>query len=85
MSVFKYFMKIDVNCKASGGRYCQVQYWGPEAKTTEVEARVALIYASTDDCRPLTGRLKYRQWLTGSLQVDFQVVALASHASRQSS
>ena len=63
----------------------RVQYWGPEAKMTEVEARVALIYASTDDCRPLTGRLKYRQWLTGSLQVDFQVVALASHASRQSS
>ena len=63
----------------------RVQYRGPEAKTTEVEACVALIYASTDDGRPLTGELKYRQWLTGSLQVDFQVAALASHASRRSS
>ena len=34
--------------------YCRVQYRGHEAKTTEVEARVALICASTDDGRPLT-------------------------------
>ena len=43
-------------CEVSGGGYCQWQYRGPEAKTTEVEARVAaLICASTDDGRPLTG------------------------------
>ena len=35
----------------------RVQYQEPEAKTTEVEARVALICASTDDGRPLTGGL----------------------------
>ena len=34
--------------------YCQVQYLGTEAKTTEVEARVALICASTNDARLLT-------------------------------
>ena len=32
-----------------------MQYRGPGAKTTEVEARVALFCASTDDGRPLTG------------------------------
>ena len=31
--------------------YCRVQYRGPEAKTIEVEACVALICASTDDSR----------------------------------
>ena len=38
---------------------------------TEVQARVALVYVSTDDGRPLTGgtNLICRQWLTGSLQV----------------
>ena len=34
-----------------------MRYWGPEAKTTEVEACVTLICASTDDSRPVTGRL----------------------------
>ena len=53
MSVFKYFTKIDVkHGEASGVR---VQYRGPEAKMTEIEARVALSCASTDDGRPLTG------------------------------
>ena len=33
----------------------RVQRHGPGAKTTEVEARVALVCASTDDGRPLTG------------------------------
>ena len=38
------------------GATVRVQYRGPEAKTTEVEAHVAaLICASTDDGRPLTG------------------------------
>ena len=32
-----------------------MQYRGPGAKTTEVEARVALVCASTDDGRPLAG------------------------------
>ena len=32
-----------------------MQHRGPGAKTTEVEARVALVCASTDDGRPLTG------------------------------
>ena len=32
-----------------------MQRWGPGAKTTEVEARMALVCASTDDGRPLTG------------------------------
>ena len=33
----------------------RVQRRGPGAKTTEVEARVALVCASTDDGRPFTG------------------------------
>ena len=33
----------------------RVQRRGPEAKSTEVEARMALVCASTDDGRPLTG------------------------------
>ena len=32
-----------------------MQRRGPGAKTTEIEARVALVCASTDDGRPLTG------------------------------
>ena len=32
-----------------------MQRHGPGAKTTEVEARVALVCASIDDGRPLTG------------------------------
>ena len=32
-----------------------MQRQGPGVKTTEVEARVALVSASTDDGRPLTG------------------------------
>ena len=32
-----------------------MQRRGPRAKTTEVEAHVALVCASTDDGRPLTG------------------------------
>ena len=51
MSVFKYFTKIDVKHVRPVEGYCRVQYRGPEAKTTEVEARVALICASTDDGR----------------------------------
>ena len=32
-----------------------MQRRGPGAKTTEVEAHVALVCVSTDDSRPLTG------------------------------
>ena len=32
-----------------------MQRRGPGAKTTEIEARVTLVCASTDDGRPLTG------------------------------
>ena len=53
--------------KASGGL---LQHRGPGAKTTEVEARVALVYASTDDGRPLTGGTNLiRTVVDGSLQV----------------
>ena len=45
-----------------------MQCQGPEAKTTEVEASMALICASADDGKPLTGGLN-RWWLTGLLQV----------------
>ena len=31
-----------------------MQRWGPRPKTTEVEARMALVCASTDDGKPLT-------------------------------
>ena len=64
MSAFKYFTKIDIayrdivkHVKASGGLLseCSVDYCQSAAKTTEVEARVALVCASTDDGRPLTG------------------------------
>ena len=60
MSAFKYFTKIDIvkYVKASGGLLTptvRVQRRGPGAKRTEVEAHVALVCASTDDGRPLTG------------------------------
>ena len=48
-------------CEACEGQWratvslVRVQRRGPGAKTTEVEARVALVCASTDDGRPLTG------------------------------
>ena len=50
----------------------------PGVKTTEVQARVALVYASNDDGRPFTGgtNLICQRWLTGSLQV-------ADHAYRK--
>ena len=51
MSVFKYFTKIDVKHVRPVEGYCRVQDQGPEAKMTEVEARVALICASIDDGR----------------------------------
>ena len=42
MSVFKYFMKIDImkHVKAGGGLTVGVQRRRPGAKTTEVDARV---------------------------------------------
>ena len=49
MSAFKYFTKLDVKHVMPVESYCQSAVSGPEAKTTEVEARVALICASTDD------------------------------------
>ena len=59
MSAFKYFTKIDIvreACEEGQWRATvRVQRRGPGAKTTEVEARVALVCASTDDGRPLTG------------------------------
>ena len=33
----------------------RVQCWGPGVKTTEVEVRMALVCASTNDCRLLIG------------------------------
>ena len=60
MSVFKYFTKIDVK-HVRPVDTVRVQYRGLKAKTTEVEARVALICASTDDSRPLIGRLNLIQ------------------------
>ena len=57
MCAFKYFTKIDIVklVKASGGLLSECSVGDPRAKTTEVEARVALVCASTDDGRPLTG------------------------------
>ena len=56
MSAFKYFTMIDVmkHVKASGELLseCSVRN---RLKTTEVEVRMALVYASTDDGRPLIG------------------------------
>ena len=75
MSAFKYFTKIDIACEASEGHAqwratVRVQRRGPGVKTIEVEARVALVCASTDDGRPPTGGTNlYGWWLTGSFQV----------------
>ena len=65
---------IDIVREACEGQWratVRVQHRGPGTKTTEVEGRVALVCASTDDGRPLTGvtNLLYGRWLTGSLQV----------------
>ena len=53
MSEFKYFTKIDV--KHGEPSAVRVQCRRPRAKMTGIEARVALICASTDDGRSLTG------------------------------
>ena len=57
MSTFKYFTKIDIDIvKHMEGQWratVRVQRRGPGAKTTEVEARVALVCAFTDDDRLL--------------------------------
>ena len=59
MSTFKYFTKIDIailcvkHVKPASGRLLSESR--PGAKTTEVEACVALVCASTDDGRSLTG------------------------------
>ena len=42
-------------CEGQWRATVRVQRHGPGAKTTEVEARVVLVCASTDDSRPLTG------------------------------
>ena len=44
----------------------RMQRWRPGAKTTEVQARVALVCASNDNGRPFTGstNLIYWRWLT---------------------
>ena len=60
MSTFKYFMKVDIVKHVAASppaveATVRVQRWGPRAKTTEDEARMALFCASTDDGRPLTG------------------------------
>ena len=58
MSVFKYFTKIDVKHvpEASGGLLSECSIGDPKrGQAAEVEAHVALICASTDDGRPLTG------------------------------
>ena len=52
-----------------------MQHWGPRAKTTEVEARVALVCASTDDSRPLTGGIN-SIWT----MVDYVSLQVAGHA-----
>ena len=53
MSEFKYFPKIDVlkQWRAT----VRVQRQGPRAMMTELEACLALVCASTDDDRLLTG------------------------------
>ena len=55
MSAFKYFTKIDIVCVKHVKGYCQSVALGTRVKTIEVEAGVALVCASTDDGRPLTG------------------------------
>ena len=42
-----------------------MQYMGPKVKTTEVEAHLALVCASTDDGRPLTGDTNLIQVVVG--------------------
>ena len=49
------YRDIVKHVKASGRATVRVQRHGPGEKTTEVEALVALVCASTDDSRPLTG------------------------------
>ena len=68
MSVFKYFTKIDVKHVRPVEDYYRVQYREPEAKTTEVEARVVLICASTDNGRSSQAVI---DWLAS--WVEFQV------------
>ena len=48
-----------------------MQRWGPGVKMTEVEVRVALVCASTDDGRPLIG---------GTNLVDGGSLQVADHA-----
>ena len=47
--------------KAGGGATVRVQHRGPRAKTTEVEAHVALVCASTDDGRSLYRWYKFNR------------------------
>ena len=47
MSAFKYFTKVDI--------VVGMQSQKSEVKTTKVQACMALVCASTDDSRPLTG------------------------------
>ena len=54
MSAFKYFTKIEA-CEGQWKATVRVQSQGPGAKTTEVEAHMRLVCASTDDGRLFTG------------------------------
>ena len=51
----QYVLSMRKACEGQWRATVRVQRHGPGAKTTEVEARVALVCASTDDGRPLTG------------------------------
>ena len=53
MSEFKYFPKIDIAEQLRAT--VRVQHQGPRAMMTELEARLALVCASTDHGRPLIG------------------------------
>ena len=53
MSEFKYFPKIDIVKRWRAT--VRVQRQGPRAMMTELEARLALVCASADDDRLLTG------------------------------
>ena len=57
MSEFKYFPKIDI--VKQWRAIVRVQRQGPRAMMTKLEARLALVYASTDDGRLLTGGTKF--------------------------
>ena len=46
-------MKLEA-CEGHWRATVSMQRWGPGVKTTEVEAHVALVCASTDNGRPLT-------------------------------